>query len=47
MKVGFGEAGAEIIGKHLNMGYNRDGVSCKNLLGNSSRIQVIFAFVVT
>jgi hypothetical protein len=29
------------------MGYNRDGVSCMNLLGNSSRIQVIFVFVVT
>eukprot|EP00978_Attheya_sp_CCMP212_P033797 scaffold138328_cov55-Attheya_sp.AAC.2 len=44
MKVGFGEAGAEIIGKHLDMGYNGDGASCINLLGNGSRIQAIFAF---
>ncbi|KAL7469701.1 hypothetical protein ACHAXS_009970 [Conticribra weissflogii] len=41
MRVGFGEAGADIIGKNLNMA---DGDGTINLLGNGRKIQSIFGF---
>ncbi len=45
MRVGFGEAGAEIIGKNLNMSSDENGGSSMNLLGNGTKIQSIFGFV--
>ncbi len=45
MRVGFGEAGAEIIGKNLNMSSNENGGSSMNLLGNGTKILSIFGFV--
>ena len=44
MRVGFGEAGAEIIGKNLNMSSYENGASSMNLLGNGTKIQSIFGF---
>ncbi len=45
MRVGFGEAGAEIIGKNLNMSSDEHGGSSMNLLGNGTKILSIFGFV--
>ncbi len=45
MRVGFGEAGAEIIGKNLNMSSDINGGSSMNLLGNGTKILSIFGFV--
>lgn len=39
MRVGFGEAGAEIIGRNLSMSHD-----AMNLLGNGTKIQSIFGF---
>mmetsp|Transcript_9885 Transcript_9885/g.14650 ORF Transcript_9885/g.14650 Transcript_9885/m.14650 type:complete len:641 (-) Transcript_9885:1140-3062(-) len=44
MRVGFGEAGAEIIGKNLNMCSDEHGGSSMNLLGNGTKITSIFGF---
>ena len=44
MRVGFGEAGAEIIGKNLNMSSDEHGGSAINLLGNGTKILSIFGF---
>ena len=44
MRVGFGEAGAEIIGKNLNMSNDDHGGSSMNLLGNGTKIKSIFGF---
>jgi class 3 adenylate cyclase len=41
MRVGFGEAGADIIGKNLNITTGADSI---NLLGNGRKIQSIFGF---
>ena len=41
MRVGFGEAGADIIGKNLNITTGADAI---NLLGNGRKIQSIFGF---
>lgn len=41
MRVGFGEAGADIIGKNLNM---TQGTDTMNLLGNGRKIHSIFGF---
>jgi len=41
MRVGFGEAGADIIGKSLNFA---DGNNAMNILGNGRKIQSIFGF---
>ncbi|KAL9180261.1 hypothetical protein ACHAXT_008231 [Thalassiosira profunda] len=41
MRVGFGEAGADIIGKNLNI---RVGTDTMNLLGNGRKIHSIFGF---
>ncbi|KAL3784601.1 hypothetical protein HJC23_007057 [Cyclotella cryptica] len=41
MRVGFGEAGADIIGKNLNITTGGDTI---NLLGNGRKIQSIFGF---
>lgn len=41
MRVGFGEAGADIIGKNLNITTGADTI---NLLGNGRKIQSIFGF---
>jgi len=43
MRVGFGEAGAEIIGRNLNMSSDEPG-SAINLLGNGTKILSIFGF---
>lgn len=45
MRIGFGEAGAEIIGKNLNMSSDDNGGSSMNLLGNGTKILSIFGFV--
>ena len=44
MRVGFGEAGAEIIGKNLNLSSDDHGGSAINLLGNGTKILSIFGF---
>lgn len=44
MRVGFGEAGAEIIGRNLNMSSDEHGGSSMNLLGNGTKIKSIFGF---
>lgn len=44
MRVGFGEAGAEIIGKHLNMSSDDNVGGSMNLLGKGSKILSIFGF---
>jgi len=50
MRIGFGEAGAEIIGRNLNMASADDGgasglyASSLNLLGRGRKIQAVFAF---
>jgi class 3 adenylate cyclase len=50
MRVGFGEAGAEIIGRNLNMASAGKGgaggiyATSMNLMGNGRKIQSIFAF---
>ena len=44
MRVGFGEAGAEIIGRNLNMSSDENGGSAINLLGNGTKILSIFGF---
>ena len=46
MRVGFGEAGAEIIGRNLNLSQSDEGGSAHsmNLLGNGRKIESIFAF---
>ena len=44
MRVGFGEAGAEIIGKNLNMSNDEHGGSSMNLLGKGTKILSIFGF---
>ncbi len=41
MRVGFGEAGADIIGKSLNFA---DGNNAMNILGNGRKIHSIFGF---
>lgn len=41
MRVGFGEAGADIIGKNLNL---VNGTDAMNLLGNGRKIHSIFGF---
>mmetsp|Transcript_4375 Transcript_4375/g.9690 ORF Transcript_4375/g.9690 Transcript_4375/m.9690 type:complete len:878 (-) Transcript_4375:81-2714(-) len=41
MRVGFGEAGADIIGKNLNI---TQGMDTMNLLGNGRKIHSIFGF---
>eukprot|EP00578_Thalassiosira_sp_NH16_P003983 CAMPEP_0181134474 /NCGR_PEP_ID=MMETSP1071-20121207/32108_1 /TAXON_ID=35127 /ORGANISM="Thalassiosira sp., Strain NH16" /LENGTH=864 /DNA_ID=CAMNT_0023220997 /DNA_START=56 /DNA_END=2647 /DNA_ORIENTATION=- len=41
MRVGFGEAGADIIGKNLNIS---NGTDAMNLLGNGRKIHSIFGF---
>ena len=41
MRVGFGEAGADIIGKNLNI---TQGTDTMNLLGNGRKIHSIFGF---
>ena len=45
MRVGFGEAGAEIIGRNLNMMSSEHGGNSMNLLGNGTKILSIFGFV--
>lgn len=44
MRVGFGEAGAEIIGRNLNMCSDRNGCNTISLVGNGTKILSIFAF---
>jgi len=44
MRVGFGEAGAEIIGKNLNISSDEHGGSSMNLLGVGSKILSVFGF---
>jgi len=46
MRVGFGEAGAEIIGKHLNMSSDDNGGSSMgmNILGKGNKILSVFGF---
>jgi len=44
LRVGFGEAGAEIIGKNLNVINKANGDEQMNLLGHGSKIQSIFGF---
>lgn len=44
MRVGFGEAGAEIIGKNLNMACDDGGGHAINLFGNGTKILSIFGF---
>lgn len=44
MRVGFGEAGAEIIGKNLNMSNDEHGGKSMNLLGKGTKILSIFGF---
>ena len=44
MRVGFGEAGAKIIGSNLNMSHDECGRSSLNLLGNGKKILSIFGF---
>jgi len=44
MRVGFGEAGAEIIGKNLNMTNDNPSDNTMNLLGNGTKILSIFGF---
>jgi len=43
MRVGFGEAGADIIGKSLNFNHGGDGDTI-NFLGNGRKIHSIFGF---
>ena len=44
MQIGFGEAGAEIIGKNLNMCHNDNNHNTMNLLVNGTKIQSFFGF---
>ncbi len=44
MRIGFGEAGAEIIGRNLNMSNDENGGSAINLLGSGTKILSIFGF---
>ena len=44
MRIGFGEAGAEIIGKNLNMAHDDGCGNAINLLGHGTKIQSIFGF---
>lgn len=44
MRVGFGEAGAEIIARNLNMSNEENGTGAINLLGSGTKILSIFGF---
>lgn len=44
MRIGFGEAGAEIICRNLNMSSEENGGASINLLGNGTKILSIFGF---